>query len=540
MRRSTAAALVAIAALLAFTAADARKASIVSGFGTAGRNLLQTCPNNGNSAFCQTFFSTCSRITCSSGVLKIDLLVGSPGCKGASDTYSWAACVKSDGTKCGTITSPFPSGCSTSASYCNSVGTGVKSVSYTVDSSLIGTTVGIQVHDGQFGGLGTDICSYTVATIPTPSGDNDGCAGGNNCQVCETRGTCPATSFFTAAGIPNVDSCTPCTAKDCLVETNPSDFSNPLTAQNFLTTYNCLAKPNGVFSAVNPITGQTQSYTLYPPMVTTTYAGLNNYFAAATSTGAAVAVACYTDISYTTVANYLYISRVVTAADNFKCLTCKWFAVYTVAPGVCRCSSDTAWAIPLASIMETIPINATETLLPASVSAPAGSTVYWNPRSDSTKANAWGGFFRILPGNSHNTALEYTFDVCAGCGRNRVEKGFIFGRIKFQITTASGQTSISTFLTPAGAPDAKSTSSVLHFFQSFAAPPSLSPGQFQKFTDITAVTTPFGYGTSWSATKVITGDVKTNGVTTKVPTSGFPNGLYVAIHLTVGGSYCSA
>ena len=153
-------------------------------------------------------------------------------------------------------------------------------------------------------------------------------------------------SYFTAAGIPSVDSCTPCTSKDCLVESSAGDFAKPLTAQNFLNTYNCLAKPNGVFSGTNPVTGQPQDYTLYSPMVTSTYPGLNSFFSATTSTGAAVAVACYTDTTYTTVANYLYVSRVNTAADNFKCLTCKWFAVYSVNPSACKCSTDTAWAIP--------------------------------------------------------------------------------------------------------------------------------------------------------------------------------------------------
>ncbi|KAG2432513.1 hypothetical protein HXX76_008859 [Chlamydomonas incerta] len=366
----------------------------------------------------------------------------------------------------------------------------------------------------------------------TRCGTMTSCTGANKVDYCDTfsKVSFQIDVTDTKVGIQIHDgSFTTGSNTDCLVENTVGDFSKPLTAQNFLTTYNCLAKPNGVFSAVNPITGQTQDFTLYPPMITTTYAGLNNYFAAATSTGAAVAVACYTDTSYTTVSNYLYVSRIDTAADNYKCLTCKWFAVYSVTPGACKCSTDTAWAIPPKAMMEALPVATGEQALSGALSG-----VYWNARADASKANAWGGYFRIVP--PHDTSVIYEFDVCAGCGQNRVSKGFIMGRIQFAISNTNGKTSVTTFAAPSLT--ASTTSSVLHMYQSFIAPPSLTPGQFSKFTGVVGpATTPFTYGASWSST-VLTGTIKSGSSTYSVPSTESGSGLYLAIHLTVGGSMC--
>ena len=50
------------------------------------------------------------------------------------------------------------------------------------------------------------------------------------------------------------------------------------------------------------------------------------------------------------------------------------------------------------------------------IPAPVGS-VFWNARQDASKANAWGGYFRIVP--PHDVSAIYEFDVCAGCGQVR-------------------------------------------------------------------------------------------------------------------------
>ncbi|KAG2431145.1 hypothetical protein HXX76_009675 [Chlamydomonas incerta] len=313
-------------------------------------------------------------------------------------------------------------------------------------------------------------------------------------------GTCPDTSYFTAAGIPGVDSCTPCAIKDALTEDNVGDFTSPLTASNFLTSYNCIAQPAGTFTT-DLITGLPKDYPLYPPMVTTTYVGLNDFFAAATTAGDVVAVACYADTTYQTVANYLYVTRIDTAADNFKCLTCKWYGVHAVTPSACKCSTDTAWAIPPKDIMEGLPATTTAE--------------------------------QALTG----ACVMYSFDVCAGCGQNRVNSGFIMGRLQFAITNANGKTSVTRFVTPS--PTASTTSSSLDMYLSFIAPPpAVTPAQFSSFTTVAGPsTTPFTYGDTWSAS-VNTGPVKISSPPYKVPPTESANGLYVAIRLTVGGKMC--
>ena len=124
----------------------------------------------------------------------------------------------------------------------------------------------------------------------------------------------------------------------------------------------------------------------------------------------------------------------------------------------------------------------------------------------------------------------------AASAQNRVSKGFIMGRLQFVLTNLNGKTSITTFVAPSLT--ASTTSSVLHMYQSFIAPPSLTPGQFSKFTGVVGpATTPFTYGASWAST-VVTGTVKSGSSSYPVPSTEPSNGLYVAIHLTVGGSMC--
>ncbi|KAG2453897.1 hypothetical protein HYH02_002103 [Chlamydomonas schloesseri] len=451
MRRSAAAALCALTAVLAFNAADARKASIVSaGF---GRQLLQqqTCPNNGNSQFCQDFFRDCARITCSGGFVNINLLVGTSGCK--TSTYSWAACVKQTGAPCGPIPTPVPN-CNQGSNpeYCNNVGTGTSSLSYAVDPSMAGTSIGIQ---------------------------------------------------------------------------------------SFLNQYGCIAKSSGKVNYTLPNISPpvTIEVPVYPPIKNSTYSTLDAFFSANPATGTGVGMACYTDTTYSSIAFYLYIQKEDTPTENRVCETCKFYSVNQVSS--CLCGGDTAWAIPIASVMESLPAGSTaEQLL---TSGYPGAQVFWNPRTDDSNRNAWGGFFRILPAASgnHDTSIEYIFDVCAGCGQNRVGKGFIFGRIKFQITHIKGNTSISTFLAPANAPNAIGSSSVLHMFQSFRAPASLSPGQFQRYTVTSAVPATFTYGQTWTVSKVNTGTFKVNGADVTVLPYDPTKGLYVAIHLTVSsGGFC--
>ncbi|KAG2422157.1 hypothetical protein HXX76_016236 [Chlamydomonas incerta] len=55
-------------------------------------------------------------------------------------------------------------------------------------------------------------------------------------------------------------------------------------------------------------------------------------------------------------------------------------------------------------------------------------------------------------------------------------------------------------------------------YQSYVPPPTMAPGQFQRFSPYTTPSLPFGYGAT-------------------LPSRG-PGGVYVAIHMSVGGGFC--
>ncbi|PNW72663.1 hypothetical protein CHLRE_15g637602v5 [Chlamydomonas reinhardtii] len=342
--------------------------------------------------------------------------------------------------------------------------------------------------------------------------------------------SCPSTSQMTAVGIP-ANPCTPCTAQtECLKESTDGQFTIPGSANNVLTVYNCNAKPQ-VAGAV-PLVFSTTSGSSFPTL---------NAYLASSVVGQAAAVACYApgDLSWTgPIVNYLYLAHVATPSDNYACLTCDFYNLAKVTPSACVCSTDTAWAVPLKPVMEGLVVGTGEQQL----GAPYPAGVYWTARSDATKANAWGGYFRITP--IPHTSYVYEFDVCAGCGQNRVGAGFIMARLKFQITSANGQTSVTTFLAPSltyptytPSPTASTTSSVLHMYQSFIAPPTLTPGQMTNSAK-TTFSLPITYGSSWTVTQVNTGTVKFGSTSVNVPATETANGLYVAIHLTVGGQFC--
>eukprot|EP00198_Chlamydomonas_reinhardtii_P011799 XP_001701136.1 predicted protein [Chlamydomonas reinhardtii] len=369
--------------------------------------------------------------------------------------------------------------------------------------------------------------------------------GGNSCGSQPSKSDNAASRFtmeastakMTAVGIP-ANPCTPCTPESsCLKESIDGQFTIPGSANNVLTVYNCNAKPQ-VAGAV-PLVFSTTSGSSFPTL---------NAYLASSVVGQAAAVACYaaTDLTWTgPIVNYLYLAHVATPSDNYACLTCDFYnlakarnKVIHVTPSACVCSTDTAWAIPLKPVMEGLVVGTGEQQL----GAPYPAGVYWTARSDATKANAWGGYFRITP--IPHTSYVYEFDVCAGCGQNRVSAGFIMARLKFQITSANGQTSVTTFLAPSltyptytPSPTASTTSSVLHMYQSFIAPPTLTPGQMTKSAE-TTFSLPITYGNSWTVTKVNTGTVKFGSTNANVPATETANGLYVAIHLTVGGQFC--
>ena len=147
---------------------------------------------------------------------------------------------------------------------------------------------------------------------------------------------------------------------------------------------------------------------------------------------------------------------------------------------------------------------------------------------------AWSPLNSHLLNSMHHA--DTGVSACPASAQNRVSKGFIMGRLQFVLTNLNGKTSITTFVAPSLT--ASTTSSVLHMYQSFIAPPSLTPGQFSKFTGVVGpATTPFTYGASWAST-VVTGTVKSGSSSYPVPSTEPSNGLYVAIHLTVGGSMC--
>ncbi|KAG2426484.1 hypothetical protein HXX76_011713 [Chlamydomonas incerta] len=554
----SASALAVVATLLALSAATANARKTGATF--AKRQLLgvvstDVCPAQQPSNYCNYFFDNCATLTCSGNVVTLTLFnQGSGSNTGAckdSGPYSWAACLKAGGTgaACGSQTSAQCSGTSTFKSpngyYCNDAQT----TSWTVADGT--TQVGVQVHDGWFGSdhtastpsypLTSPLDGFGTSTCPLTNNDNGCYAGNNGCTVCVMTGT----------GIPNAD-CSPCSViSSCFTEKPAGSFQNGGTALSFLTTSGCTyVKTDGTYTQVDPVLG-TLTFFKYPTTggASSTYPYLNQYFAAATSVGAAVSVACYTDASLTTVAKYVMVQRVATAGDNYDCLTCKWYSRFTItvpagsagAGTNCRCSTDTAWAFPLKSTLNSF--TATQKTLLDNI--PLGSpypsnSVYWYTRQD--VGNAWGGFFRFAPVSGKvSTSTVYTFDMCAGCAFNQIgDKGFIMGRLTFNFTTTNGTTSSMMFWTPSVG--ATTASSVLQVYQSYLSPPTFSPGQFNKFDTISAVTTPFTYGTSWRVTSMVTGTaVSVNTGTFNVPstmTTNTPNGVYVAVHMTVNGYYC--
>eukprot|EP00198_Chlamydomonas_reinhardtii_P011815 XP_001701152.1 predicted protein [Chlamydomonas reinhardtii] len=343
---------------------------------------------------------------------------------------------------------------------------------------------------------GDNAASYTWTLSPITQTTvgiqiHDGSFNGQGTETCPLTGGCVSPT-------------------ECLKESTDGQFTIPGSANNVLTVYNCNAKPQ-VAGAV-PLVFSTTSGSSFPTL---------NAYLASSVVGQAAAVACYApgDLSWTgPIVNYLYLAH--------------------VTPSACVCSTDTAWAVPLKPVMEGLVVGTGEQQL----GAPYPAGVYWTARSDATKANAWGGYFRITP--IPHTSYVYEFDVCAGCGQNRVGAGFIMARLKFQITSANGQTSVTTFLAPSltyptytPSPTASTTSSVLHMYQSFIAPPTLTPGQMTNSAK-TTFSLPITYGSSWTVTQVNTGTVKFGSTSVNVPATETANGLYVAIHLTVGGQFC--
>ncbi|KAG2452385.1 hypothetical protein HYH02_002631 [Chlamydomonas schloesseri] len=487
-----------------------------------------------------------------------------------------AACVKSDGTKCGNLES---APCDLSSSYCNNVGTGSSALVYILDSGInVGDTVGIQVHDGGFKDNATTICSITVpganentanpappSPLPPSPLPPSPAPPLPNIASCVAPTVCPANTLLQQVGIPNY-ACSTCTAAGtCLtestnLETSPLAFTHPNAARNYLDTASCPYRrvADTQYTALVKIETSPGTIIEVPvsadayPLVGTSpaYTSLNAYLAAATSIGDAVAVACYTTDALTTVDKYIVIQRIATATDNYACLTCKWYNTYEVrAPQPsCSCASDTAWAFPVKAVLSTISASSlsstTEILLPAPYNDastladptnPGLTRVWWAARPEANAA-AWGGYIRIS--GPLDSAREFEFDMCAGCAQNSLgTKGYIMGKlkVKFQPTT-DGKTSVMSFVEPSAG--AYTTSDALQVFQSFVAPPDLNPGSFQRYTGITPVTLPFSYGTSFSVNKVTVGPVTLGRATlATVPTSN-TDGVYIAVHMNVGGGFC--
>ncbi|KAG2435632.1 hypothetical protein HXX76_006835 [Chlamydomonas incerta] len=513
-RRFAAAAAVALVALLACIAVEARKDSISQPL-YRNRNLLGFCTYN--QTFCSAVFNDCFIVGCAptgNGNLTISVTPNTtatnPICK-KSNSYSWAACNKigTAKTACGTLITC--DGTPVSSGYCNSVNALGSGAAWEVTSNT--TSVGLQLHDGQFQDKGTDTCPATSTT--------DCFAGSNNCDTCELPYTIPDTCRY------EDDS------NSQEFETDPQRVTNRL----FLGVGGCIAKPSGTYTFTDPLTNAATTAPLYP---LTSGTPLHTFLATATA-GQTGAIACYTNTSYTVVQKYLFIESIATGSDNFACLTCSWFRVYTVTkPTNCRCGSDTAWAFPLKSVLTSWTAgqaaSTTEIGLPAA-SYPGG--VWWQARQET--AQAWGGFFRIAPALSNpnrvSTTRTLVFDMCAGCAMNQIGKGYIMGKVNFTFTSVNGSTSTMMFYEPA--PGASTTSAVLQVYQSYAAPTSLTPGQFKSFSPYSTPTLPFGYGATWGVTRLVTGTIA-NGPTVigTVPTAMTASGVYLAIHMSVGGAFC--
>ncbi|PNW78561.1 hypothetical protein CHLRE_09g392251v5 [Chlamydomonas reinhardtii] len=141
------------------------------------------------------------------------------------------------------------------------------------------------------------------------------------------------TATLAAAGIPNA-ACGNCSVSEqCFVESRQDQFLGAGAASSFLSVASCAnAKTDG--SVTDPVLSFL-TFPRYPtlPVVSPRYPYLHLYLAAAdTAPGdsVAVAVACYTDASLTEVDKYLVLQRIPTAADNYRCPSCKWFWSFEV------------------------------------------------------------------------------------------------------------------------------------------------------------------------------------------------------------------
>eukprot|EP00198_Chlamydomonas_reinhardtii_P013219 XP_001702556.1 predicted protein [Chlamydomonas reinhardtii] len=196
--------------------------------------------------------------------------------------------------------------------------------------------------------------------------------------------------------------------------------------------------------------------------------------------------------------------------------------------------------------------------LPLTVDPGFGGAVFWNSRQ---VGGAWGGWFRITaPGSG-----SLTLGICGGCGQNVVGKGYYFGN-GFSITFNSFTTGMSTIQINA-LPSSSAIASVsnLQVYLSFIAPPTLSPGSFKTFTDISLAVSPTNpltffptapftantkpgvtYKASPAATSPNAPPPKSSpsnptgcvgSSTFTVPTAITASGLYLAVHLDVD-TYC--
>ncbi|KAG2429095.1 hypothetical protein HXX76_011335 [Chlamydomonas incerta] len=552
--------LLLLVAITALATVDARK----TGFG--GRHLLQSCPA---SNFCADIFTNCFDISCPNGILTVtaknagvtfqpDGRTNAYTCKSA---YSWYACAQPGGASCtgvktgsGRVACTPSGGLKTSGNgdYCNEPSVG----RFDTTQATGLTDAVIQIHDGSFQGSASSTCPLTGDTTveasgPCWSGGASDCKPPSprppnpNIAACTVPSSCPASSALTAAGIPNA-ACSTCTPSSCFkesdadsqeFETDPQRVTNRL----FASVGGCIAKPSGTYSFTDPL---FNTQVTAPKYLTLSGAAVHTFLASASSP-AAEAVACYTDSSYATVAKYIYVVSIPTDTTNFACLTCSWFRVYVVA-GQCRCGSDTAWAFPVKSVLSSW--TAGQAASTAEIALPAatyGTGVSWAARSENS--NAWGGYFRFAPAaGGVDTTRSYTFDMCAGCAQasapryNSLSKGYIMGKVTFTFTSVNGSTSSMMFYEPA--PGASTTSSVLQVYQSYVPPPTMAPGQFQRFSPYTTPSLPFGYGATFAVTRLVTGAVKSGSTTlANVPattTASSPGGVYVAIHMSVGGGFC--
>ncbi|KAG2439765.1 hypothetical protein HYH02_010642 [Chlamydomonas schloesseri] len=514
--------LAAAAALLVAPGADANAllgTSRAESF-LMGRRLLQNNNNNVCSLNCETI-KNCISVTCVSATNSLlTVTVDYRPCK-TGGTFSWVCCRGSLGAACsittcagGQLTNP------STGDKCETAG--ITTMTFPITDGVIPSTI-------------------TIPQAPFAPG----CI----------KGVCPPTSNFTKAGIPNVDTCTSCTQKACFEEKSVGEWGTWYKNWDLIrNTYECIAKPFGpLVSVESPSTGETIQVPTYRPMIATTYPYMASFFNATPAVGTGIAIECFTDETYTVTANYLYIMRASSPPEtNYACPTCKYYQVSSVS--ACRCSNDTAWAVPVLAARNAASFKwnvSTEQKLD-SASYPYGD-VFWTGRAEAGN-NAWGGWFRITPAPHTDLTQTYTFDVCAGCAQNDPKKGFIAGRVTFKITANNGLTSVSTFLTPTGAPNAKVASQVLHMYQSWIQPPLMNPGQFKAFTELyttggavlppITLTNTLKLNDQW-VSKVVPNFVKTGGTNytigaDEVQGSGTNTkaGLFVAIHLTIATQYC--